>query len=345
MRCCVVGLGAIGGLLAARLAQAGIEVSALARGATLQAVQSRGLILTHPAAEPGGPTTSTTVRLRAHADPHELGEQSVILLCVKTTALSQVAASIAPLIGPGTTVVSMMNGVPWWFFHGLTGIAPALSLRSVDPQGGIARAIGPQRVVGSVIHMAAGCPAPGEVRHDFGDRIIVGEPDGTPVGSSPRCKALLEAFSAAGFQVEASARIQYDIWFKLWGNMTMNPVSALTGATADRILDDDLVREFLSSAMREAALIGRRLGLPIEADPEERHAVTRKLGAFKTSMLQDFESGRPLEIDALVASVADIGRQLSIATPAIDALLGLVRLAARTRGLYPQAGSADRSGL
>jgi 2-dehydropantoate 2-reductase len=188
-----------------------------------------------------------------------------------------------------------------------------------------------QHVIGCVVHATCSTPEPGLVRHGFGRRLILGEPRG---GTSARLESLVGLLCDAGFEAEASARIQQDIWYKLWGNMTMNPVSALTGATCDRILDDPLVRRFCLDVMAEANTIGERIGCPIEQSGEDRNAITRKLGAFKTSMLQDVEAGRPIELDALVTVVHEIGRKVGIATPNIDALLGLVRLQAQVKGLY-----------
>jgi 2-dehydropantoate 2-reductase len=187
-------------------------------------------------------------------------------------------------------------------------------------------------VVGCVVHASAASTEPGMVRHQQGQGLIVGEPSG---GHSERVQRVADLLAGAGLSVTHSANVRYDIWYKLWGNMTMNPVSALTGATIDRVLADPLVRELCSTAMREAATIGARIGCRIDQTPEDRHAITAKLGAFKTSMLQDVEAGRPIELDAIVAAVQEIGQRLSIPTPTIDALLGLTRLFARVRGLYP----------
>lgn len=332
MKVCIYGLGAIGGLMAARLARAGLPVNAVARGATLDAVRRDGLALVE---RDGDAERRTVVPVTASDRPAELGVQDLVVLSVKTTALAQVAREIAPLVGPGTAVLSAMNGLQWWFFHGLAGAPPGLSLASVDPGGALARAVPASAVVGCVTHLSASTSAPGVVRHGVGDRLIVGEPVG---GQSARSRAVVDLLVHAGFAVEASECIQRDVWYKLWGNMTMNPVSAITGATADRILDDDFVRGFLSACMLEASAIGARIGLPIEGTPEARHAVTRRLGAFRTSMLQDVEGGRAVELDALVASVAEIGRAVGVPTPNVDTLLGLARLHARVRGLYPEAG-------
>jgi 2-dehydropantoate 2-reductase len=206
-------------------------------------------------------------------------------------------------------------------------------LSSIDPGAVISAAIPPERVVGCVTHLSATTSQAGVVRHVAGNRLIIGEPTGD--ASTSRAAAIAQALRGAGFDVEQTARIQQDIWFKLWGNMTVNPISALTGATGDRILDDEYVRHFMSRCMVEAAEIGKRIGLPIDAQPEERHAVTRQLGAFKTSMLQDVAAGKPVELDALVGAVIEIGRHVAVPTPNIDALYGLARLHARVHGLYP----------
>lgn len=330
MKICLYGLGAVGGLMAAKLARGGARVSAVARGATLAAVREGGIELIETVV---GEERRSRVRLAEVSDrPAELGVQDLVVIAVKTTGLSGVAHEIAPLLGPETAVLSAMNGVPWWFFHGLAPRHSALRLTAVDPGGAVSRAIAPQRVIGCVTHLSAAASAPGTVRHVAGQRLIVGEPTGGV--ATERARQAIAALHQAGFDVEAAASIQQEIWFKLWGNMTVNPVSAITGATGDRLLDDGLVRGFMSRCMLEAAAIGARIGLPIDADPEERHAVTRQLGAFRTSMLQDVEAGRPVELDALVGAVIEIARQLALPTPNIDALFGLARLQARVRGLY-----------
>jgi 2-dehydropantoate 2-reductase len=333
MRICIVGLGAIGGFVAHRIAESGQPVSALARGRTLAAVREHGLRLLD-AQDPEHPRP---VRIEASDDPAALGVQDFVILSVKTTALPTVPRVIAPLLGPETTVVSAMNGVPWWFFHGLGERWQDLRLAATDPDGQLARAIDPRRVIGCVVHVAASCPEPGLVRHAFDRRFIVGEPAGT---ATPRLEKLAATLRAAGLDVEASPRIQLAVWLKLWGNMTMNPISALTGATMDRILDDPLLYRLASDAMVEARSIGEHFGLPIEMTPAERHAITRRLGAVRTSMLQDVDAGRPIELDALVGAVSEMGRIAGVDTPSIDALFGLARLFARSRGLYPAAPAA-----
>ena len=340
---CIVGLGAIGGTFAGWLGRrpgAGrAQVSALARGAALAAVRERGLLL-----ESDGQRVA--VPLTVADDPRALGPQDLVIVAVKGPALSTVAPAVQALSGPHTRVLSAMNGVPWWFFDGLApgrhgGPAP-LHLDSVDPGGVVRACIPPQRVIGCVVHLSATTPEPGVVRHGSGHGLVVGPAVGAADDAVLATVALL---GEAGFAVTPSERIQREVWFKLWGNMTMNPVSALTGATCDRILDDPLVRGFCSAVMREAQTLGAALGIPIEQEPEARHAVTRKLGAFKTSMLQDLEADRPLELDALLGAVREIGQHLGIATPNVDALFGLARLLARTRGLYPAPGPAAPGGM
>jgi 2-dehydropantoate 2-reductase len=241
-------------------------------------------------------------------------------------------------MGPHTQVLTAMNGVPWWFFRGLPGACHNLHLDSVDPGSVAADLIPAAQVVGAVVHLSSTSPGPGRVRHVNGNGLILGRAlSGGGDGTQEGLQAVATLLGDAGVAVTVSDCVQRDVWFKLWGNMTMNPVSALTGAPSDRILDDPLVRGFCSAVMLEAQAIGRAIGIPIEQDPEQRHAVTRKLGSFKTSMLQDLLAGRPLEIDALVGAVREVGAHLGQNTPHIDALLGLTRLMARERGLYPAA--------
>ena len=325
MKVCIYGVGAIGGWIGHGLAHAGADVSAVARGATLTALQQHGLQLLQG-------SIATSQQVRAVQSPAALGVQDLVVVSVKAPALADVAQHIAPLIGPQTVVMTAMNGVPWWFLQDFGGDFTGRGLTSIDPQGAIAKAIAPQHVVGCVVHASCSVDAPGVVRHHFGNKLIIGEPSGAKTQRVLQLAALLEK---AGFEVSVSNQIQKDIWFKLWGNMTVNPISALTGATTDLILDDDLVRGFVSSVMLEAKDIGARLGIVIDQQPEDRHAVTRKLGAFKTSMLQDVEAGKAVELDALVTAVKELGMLTDVATPYTDALLGLSRLHARVRGLYP----------
>ncbi len=325
-RVAIVGAGAIGGWLGALLARAGCTVGALARGATLAALQRDGLRL-HQDGQ------AIAVPVQAAADAAALGAQDLVVVAVKAPALADVARGIAPLIGPRTVVLTAMNGVPWWFFQGFGGARAGTRLRAVDPDGDIDRCLPAPHVIGGVVHASCAVDAPGVVRHHFGNGLIVGEPSGD---RSERVQALAALLQRAGLNATVSPQIQKDVWYKLWGNMTVNPVSALTGATTDRILGDELVRGFISSVMLEAREIGARIGIPIEQQPEDRHAVTLKLGAFKTSMLQDVEARKPVELDALVGVVRELGQLTGVPTPFTDALLGLSRLQARTWGLYPE---------
>jgi 2-dehydropantoate 2-reductase len=323
---CIVGAGAIGGFVGARLAAAGgAEVSAIARGATLLALQQHGWRLNTSSGLVQGPA-------QASSNAADLGPQDLVIVAVKGTALTQAAQDLAPLLGPGTVVMPAMNGVPWWFCQQLPGMAE-MPLQSVDPGGRIASAIPFEHVLGCVVHASTATTEPGLVQHKMGHGLIVGEPLG---GRSPRAQGVVELLVGAGFDASCSDNVRYDIWYKLWGNMTMNPVSAITGASIDRVLADPLVRGFCSAAMREAAAIGARIGCDIGQSAEDRHAVTARLGAFKTSMLQDAEAGRAIELDALVAAVREIGARLGCPTPNIDILLGLTRLFGRTHGLYPE---------
>ena len=327
MKVCIIGAGAIGGFIGTKLAAAGrAEVSALARGATLAALRSHGW------------RTNTTAGLlqapaRASEQAAELGVQDLVVIAVKGPALTQVARGIAPLLGPHTLVMPAMNGVPWWFCHGVEGF-PGGALHSVDPGGVIDAAIRFERVLGCVVHASTSTLEPGLVQHKFGQGLIVGDAGG---GRSERAQQVVDLLAHAGFEATLSANVRHDIWYKLWGNMTMNPVSAITGATGDRVLADPLVRAFCSAAMAEAAAVGARIGCSITQAAEDRHAITAKLGAFKTSMLQDVEANRTIELDAIVGAVHEIGQRLAVATPNVDALFGLTRLFGRMRDLYPDA--------
>jgi 2-dehydropantoate 2-reductase len=324
MKVCIYGAGAIGGWIGSGLARAGCSVSVVARGATLQALQLHGLRL-----KQGGRLSSQAVA--SSAVPAELGVQDLIVLAVKAPSLPEVVRQIAPLMGPDTLVLTAMNGVPWWFLQGFGGALAGQRLSSVDATGEIARAIPAQHIVGCVVHASCSLDEPGQVHHHFGNKLIIGEPSGEKTARVLQLAALLEK---AGFEAPVSDQIQKDIWFKLWGNMTANPISALTGATMDRILDDELVCGFTHSVMLEAKEIGARIGIPIHQTPAERHVITRKLGAFKTSMLQDVEAGKPVELDALVTAVRELGQLTAVPTPCTDALLGLARLQAQVKGLY-----------
>jgi len=327
MKVCIYGAGAIGGFIGARLAAAGeSQVAAVARGDTLQALRTHGWRLQH------GDTLLRAPLAAASEDPAALGPMDLVVVAVKGPALGEVAQRIGPLLGPDTVVLPAMNGVPWWFAQSTPALG-GVRLRSVDPDGSIAAHIPLERVVGCVVHASTYTPEPGLVAQRMGQGLIIGEPAG---GLSPRVERLAGLLSRAGFETTASANVRQDIWYKLWGNMTMNPVSAITGATVDRIMADPLVLAFCTAAMEEAAAVGARIGCAVAQSAADRHAVTRKLGRFRTSMQNDVDAGRAIELDALVTVVQEIAQRLQVATPNIDTLLGLTRLFARQRGLYPR---------
>jgi 2-dehydropantoate 2-reductase len=331
MKVCIYGAGAIGGWIGVHLAQTGHDVSVVARGATLEALQKNGLQCVQSQAA----DARIKADVKVSANPADLGPQDLVIVAVKAPAMADVAKGIAPLLGPNTMVMTAMNGVPWWFFQGFGGSLQGTTLNTIDPEGRIAKAIPAHHVVGCVVHASCSLDAPGVVRHHFGQGLILGEPAAQNGEVSARVQQLVTDLQTAGFNASASAQIQKDVWYKLWGNMTVNPISAITGATTDLILKDDLVRNFVSQVMLEAKAIGDKIGIPIAQTPEDRHAVTMKLGAFKTSMLQDVEAGKTVELDALVSGVRELGQLTQVATPYTDALLGLSRLHASVRGHYP----------
>jgi 2-dehydropantoate 2-reductase len=325
MKVCIVGAGAIGGFIGARLAASQTcSLSVVARGATLAALRTHGFRL-----QQGGEVIAGAVAASNNAA--QLGEQDLVVIAVKGPAMPAVAAAIGPLLGEQTMVLPAMNGVPWWFADGLPALAGE-PLHSVDPEGRIGAAIPTRHVLGCVVHASVMQSEPGVAQHVMGNGLIVGEALG---GGSDRAQAVVKLLGDAGFQAALSTDIRYDIWYKLWGNLTTNPISAITGATADRLLDDDFVRRFGVAVMHEAAAVGAAIGCKVTQTPEDRHVITRKLGAFKTSMLQDVEAGRAIELDSIVGAVCEIGRRVNVPTPMTDALMGLTRLFARMHGLYP----------
>lgn len=324
MRVCVYGAGAIGGLLGARLARAGVEVGLVARGPHLAAIQAHGLTL-RSAGE------SLTVRPKATAEPAELGPQDYVIVALKAHQVPGVVPAMQPLLGPDTAVVMAVNGVPWWYFHGLAGPWEGRRIPSVDPGDAQWRGIGPERVIGCVVYPAAEVPEPGVIELVEGDRFSLGEPSGA---RTPRLEALSQALIEAGFKAPIRAKIRDEIWVKLWGNLSFNPISALTHATLDVLCTDPGTRALARAMMVEAQAIAERLGVRFPIGVDKRLDGGAAVGAHKTSMLQDLERGRPMEIDALVTAVAEMGRLVEIPTPAIDAVLALVRLRARMAGCY-----------
>jgi len=324
MKVGIVGAGAIGCWLGARFAAAGHDVSVFARGATLEALREHGLRLTDADETQSYPVT-------VDSDASAFGEQDLVIVAVKAPAMAAVAPAVGAMTGSDTIVIPAMNGVPWWFADGLQ-LAEEPTRKVVDPTGAIGANIPASAVVGCVVHASTALVGPGHARRNMSDVLIFGEPAGKP---SERVGTVVKAFESVGLASRASGNIRHDIWYKLWGNMTMNPVSAITGATADRIIDDPDVRSLLMAVMAEAATIGGLIGCPIDEPGENRIDVTRKLGAFRTSMLQDVDAGRPIELDALLGAPRAIAGALGVPTPSMNVLYGLTRVFAQTRGLLP----------
>ncbi len=311
----VVGAGAIGAWVADALDRTGWTVSLLARGATLATLAAQGLRV-----ERGGETRRSSPRAGTAA---ELGIHDYVFLSVKAQILPQLAPSLAPLIGPASVVISGTNGIPWWFFQDFGGVLANQLLQSVDPGGAQERTFPRQRIVGSVVHASARVLAPAHVQVVAADRLLLGTPSGEITSG---LQILTEGLRQGGINAEISRRIRHDVWAKLWGNMNMNPLSALTRCGTSKILADADVRELCLRMMEEMQECGRRLDLHMHMTPAERIAVTQRLGDFKTSMLADLEAGRPLEIGPQLGAVAEIAARLDVAAPFVHAILGLTRL-------------------
>lgn len=324
MKICIFGAGAIGGYLGVKLAQAGADVSLVARGPHLAAMQADGLRLIEESGE-------TCVPVRASEDPAALGVQDYVIVTLKAHSVPGVVAKMAPLIGPETTVVSGVNGVPWWYFHRVGGELEGTRLASVDPGDVQWDGFGPDRVLGCVVYPAAEVIRPGVIRHVEGNRFSLGEPSGE---KSERALALSKALASAGLKAPVRPRLRDEIWVKLWGNLSFNPISALTHATLDVLCTDPGTRGVARGMMGEAQEIAEKLGVKFPIDVERRIDGGAAVGAHRTSMLQDLDAGRPMEIDALVGSVQELGRITSTPTPTIDTVLALVQLRGRVAGLY-----------
>lgn len=319
MKIAVLGVGAIGGWLAGALANSGAEVSLAARGATLETLRRDGLRVLQNGREQ---------RFDLHAESAaKLGPQGIVIVALKAQAVSAALGDLTELLAPHTAVVSTMNGIPWWFFQQWEGPLHNVSLDSVDPAGLIAQSVAAERVIGCVVHASTKIVAPGSVQVMAADRLIFGNPFGKQADA---LDYLIGAFAKAGVRCEASDDIRRDIWVKLWGNMNMGPLSALTRATTKRMLDDPQIRSLCVRMMEEMAECGRRLGLAMTTSVEERVAMTHKLGDFKTSMLQDLEAGRPLEFAPLLGAVVEIAHRLSAPAPFCETVLGLVRQLSRS---------------
>lgn len=325
MKVCVFGAGAIGGYLAVELALSGQEVCVVARGAHLQAIREHGLKLLIRGRE-------KVAKIAAAEDASVFGAQDVVICALKSHQSYECAAAFAPLLGPDTAVLTAMNGIPWWYFYGAGGRFEGHHLQSVDPGGRQWRAIGPRRAIGCVVEPACEVIAPGIIAHREFNRFIIGEPDGS---RSSRVQALSETLAGAGLDAPIRDNIRWNIWLKLWGNVCFNPISALTGATLDRITGEPRLRALCRSMMLECRAVNEALGVQIPADMMERRLTAAgSVVGHKMSMLQDLERGRSLEIDALVTAVQELGRLAGVATPVVDAVLALVQERGRAAGLY-----------
>ena len=326
MKVCIYGAGAIGGFLGHGLADVdGVELSLIARGGHLAAMCERGLTLDRDGVR-------RSVKVRATDDPAELGHQHYVVIGLKAHQAWETAEQMAPLIGPDTVVITCQNGVPWWYFHRLDGPYEGRRLHAVDPEDRQWNAIGPERVVGCVVYPATELSEPGVIKHVYGDKFSLGEPDGSV---SERCRKLSEALQAGGFKAPILEDLRSEIWLKLWGNLCFNPISALTRATLDIVATDPGTRPIADAMMKEAEEIATRLGARFRVTRERRIDGAAKVGAHRTSMLQDLERGRALEIDALVTAVQEMGRIVGVETPTIEIVLGLVSQLGRSQGLYP----------
>ena len=325
MKICIFGAGAIGGYLAVKLVQAGADVSLVARGPHLAAMKANGLTLIE---EDGAPVT---VPVTASDNPAELGPQDYVIVTLKAHSVPPVVDRMQPLIGAQTTIVSGVNGVPWWYFHKQGGPFEGTRLASVDPGNAQWNGFGPDRVLGCVVYPAAEVIEPGVIKHIEGNRFSLGEPDGS---KSDRAVALSQALAAAGLKAPVRPRIRDEIWVKLWGNLSFNPISALTHATLDVLCTDPGTRAVARGMMLEAQEIAEKLGVKFPIDVERRIDGGAAVGAHRTSMWQDLDAGRPMEIDALVTAVQELGLLTATPTPTIDTVLALVRLRAKSAGLY-----------
>ena len=328
MKLCVFGAGAIGGQVGAMLARSGVEVSLIARGPHLEALRRDGLTL-ETAEE------TFTVKLPATDDPAELGPQDYVFVGLKAHSVPPVVERMQPLLGPDTAVVTAVNGIPWWYFHGVEGPFAGRQLSSVDPGGRQWSGLGPERAIGCVVWQAADIVAPGRVRLSYGERMPIGEPDGS---RSERVLALSKALIAAGMKSPAKRDIRNDIWMKLWGNLSFNPLSLLTHGTLETLAGDPDTAGTVRQMMIEGQAVGEALGVKFAIDVDRRIEGARSVGAHRTSMLQDLELGRPVELDALVGSVVELGRLTGVPTPTIELVYGLARQRAREAGCYPEPG-------
>jgi 2-dehydropantoate 2-reductase len=326
MKVCIFGAGAIGGYLAVGLARVpGVEVSVIARGAHLAAIRENGLTLIKDGEQ-------TSVRVRASGNPAEIGPVDVVFNCLKAHQAWESAEALRPLLGPDTAVVCCQNGVPWWYFHHLPGDFEGRRLDAVDRDDRQWQAIGPGRAIGCSVYPAAEIAAPGVIRHVYGDKFALGEPNGS---TSPRIQRISGVMEQAGFRAPVLEDIRSELWLKLWGNLCFNPISALTRGTLDIVASDPTSRATAKAMMLEAQAIAESLGASFRVDVERRINGAAKVGKHRTSMLQDLEAGKAMEIDALVTAVSEMGQITGHPTPTLDAVLGLVQQLAMNHGLYP----------
>ncbi len=325
MKICIFGAGAIGGYMGVKLAQAGADVSLVARGPHLAAMKDKGLSLIEEDKDP------VTVPVTASDNPADLGPQDYVIVTLKAHSVPPVVDKMQPLIGDDTTIVSGVNGVPWWYFHKIGTDLEGTRLETVDPGNAQWDGFGPDRVLGCVVYPAAEVSEPGTIKHIEGNRFSLGEPDGS---KSDRAMALSKALSAAGLKAPVRPRLRDEIWVKLWGNLSFNPISALTHATLDVLCTDPGTRAVARGMMVEAQEIAEKLGVKFPIDVDRRIDGGAAVGAHRTSMLQDLDAGRPMEIDALVGSVQELGRVTNAPTPTIDTVLALIQLRGKSAGLY-----------
>jgi 2-dehydropantoate 2-reductase len=322
VRIVIVGAGAIGGYIGAKLARAGADVVLFARGPHLEAMRERGLRVRSDDGD-------FEVRPDVTGDLAAIGPSDVVFLGVKAHSLTALAPQLAPLLGPDTIVVSTQNGIPWWYFQGVGGELDGLRLERVDPGGVIADSIEPRRVLGSLAYFATDIVEPGVIHHTEGNRISFGEPDGT---RSERARRVAEALIAAGFRSPVTTRFRHEIWVKLLGNVAFNPISALTGGTLEELVRHPDTSRLVRTLMTETETVAARLGIEMPISIDQRMAGAEKVGAHKTSMLQDYEAGRPMELEAVVGAVVELGERLGVSMPATQAVYACAKLLDEHRG-------------
>jgi len=334
MKICVFGAGAVGGYVGLMLKQGGAEVSLIARGPHLAAIRKNGIKVVFKDGE-------KQAKMPATDDPAELGPQDYVIVALKAHQAWESADKLAPVLGPETAVVTMQNGIPWWYFHGFEGQYAGLQLQSVDPDGRQWSLIGPERAIGATVYPAAEISEPGVIRHIYGDKFGFGEPDRS---QSERVMRLIEAFEAGGLKARYNPEIRNDIWLKLWGNLCFNPISALTHATLDVVATDPGTRAVARHMMEEAERIARRIGVHFRVEIERRIDGAAGVGAHRTSMLQDLEKGRAIELDALLGVVQEMARIVDVETPYIDTVLSLAKQMGRVAGVYPVFPEPEEEG-